>query len=177
MLIAKANDVEIEIRIKHEDGEPTYGSVYTKLWLDEASNLLYTYREYQIIGNNTYSLPIGAVVYYGNKLFIVKEGCEGRVQTNRGTVLVRNLCVVDEKIIENISNDIPKLFGIPNLRAYDKIATTVFYSATQRLAMFVNLPKPKKEQLQQHLVSKELEELYRKLMNLAKTIPPDQELE
>jgi len=125
-----------------------------------------------------WSLPIGTAVLYGGEVFVVDKGCISMtVGSPGGPISVTNMCHVDEKTLSEVAKEVAEVFNIPYVKAAaDKIALALYYAAKKGLAELVWLPeKQKKEQKTREL--QELEELWQKLLELAKSLPPDQELE
>jgi len=192
MLVVRAPLPRVVVTIEFLDASPTYGEVCTELLFipherDPAFSDLIP--QCHTLFPPRYSRRLedwfnaGTVIIYGDKYFIAKDGCSGTVATAAGTVSVKNLCHIDDKTLEEVAKEVAEVFNIPYAKAAaNKAAVALYYSAKIGAAEFVQLPSraEKKEQKKQEQKPKELaelEELWRRLLELAKTIPPDQELE
>jgi len=145
--------------------------IYTRLLYDKSINLLYTTPDSDGILLRDYSVfevPLGAVIVDRNdKIYIVKDGCKTELYTRYGVISAENLCKMDINTLKEIEREIMETYGI---KCYDLITAALYYSAKLGLARFLyNLENLKK--------FKDTIELHTKLRELAKTIPPDQELE
>jgi len=185
MLVVKSKSSLIDVVIEY-DHDPSYGSVCSELIFipherpKELSDLIPKCRSFiSSERRGTWTFDKGSVVIYGDKYFIVKENCSGVVDTTRGRISVKNLCLVDDKTLEDVAKEVSEVFEIPYVKASAfPVVLALYYFAKIGVAEFVNLPK----KIQQHeqkieVEAKEFKELINKLLELAKTISPDQELE
>jgi len=123
----------------------------------------------------------GEAVGFGGVYFIVRSGCRATVNTSIGTAYVENLCPIDGATFRELVEEISALFGVPEPRI-DGFAVALYYSAKIGAAEFNELPETARLILQGQKGGAaeeevELAELQVKLRKVAKSVPPDQELD
>jgi len=192
MLVVKPRSVFVNVTIEPVGHSGGQALLCMELLFDEGSKSFLPQCSTFLLQRGAYHpFKHGSVVVYGNELFVVADRCpETTVATAAGTVKVRNLCRLTDHVLEVAAREIADEFDIPYAKAAaDRIAAALYYSAKFGAAILVTTPKlrrqiqqiqQKQKQEQQEQKPKELaelEELWRRFLELAKTIPPDQELE